>query len=101
MGGRCSAGIADIVAGATPGAITGANPAGEDGYPDCGVPGMPGDPAGRLNSGEDGPGPPGGLTPGPVPEGAVAPGPVRCAETGATIASAATIAAPLKRYFMT
>jgi hypothetical protein len=31
------------------------------------APGRPGDPAGRLKSGEDGPGPPGGLTPGPVP----------------------------------
>jgi hypothetical protein len=54
-----------------------------------------------LDSGEDGPGPPGGLTPGPVPEGAVAPGPVRCAEAGATIASVATIATPLNKYFMT
>jgi hypothetical protein len=33
--------------------------------------------------------------------GAVAPGPVRCAEAGATIASAATIATLLNRYFMT
>jgi hypothetical protein len=54
--------------------------------------------AGRLDSGEEGPGPPGTATFGP---GAPTPGPVRCAQTGAANASAATIATPLKRYFMT
>src|SRR5208282_2242112 len=91
-----------------PGAIPGAPgtapetaAAGDPGYPDVGVPGMPGNPAGRLYSGEEGPGPPGGLTPGPVVVGAVAPGPVRCAQPGAAIASTATIATPFKRCFMT
>ena len=95
-------GSADVVpGGATPGTGTGDIAAGEPGYCDAGVPGMPGDPAGRLYSGEEGPGPPGGLTPGPVPVGAVTPGPSRWAEAGATIASAATIATPLNRYFIT
>ena len=53
--------------------------------------------AGRLDSGEEGPGPPGTGWFGP---GAPTPGPVRCAEAGAAIASAATIATPLKRCFM-
>ena len=52
---------------------------------------------GKLESGEEGPGPPGTGWFGP---GAPTPGPVRCAEAGATIASAATIATPLKRCFM-
>jgi hypothetical protein len=100
---RCAGGSADVVAPGTgtPGTAPETAPAGDPGYPDCGVPGMPGDPAGRLYSGDEGPGPPGGLTAGPVPVGAVAPGPVRCAQTGAANASAATIATPLKRCFMT
>ena len=44
--------------------------------------------------------PPGGSTPGPVPVPAAAPGPERCAETGAAIASAATIATLPKRCFI-
>ena len=52
---------------------------------------------GKSESGEEGPGPPGTGWFGP---GAPAPGPVRCAEAGAAIASAATIATPLKRCFM-
>ena len=55
---------------------------------------------GKLESGEEGPGPPGGTPVGPVVVAAPAPGPVRCADAGATIASAATIATPLRRYFM-
>jgi hypothetical protein len=65
--------------------------------PEGAAPGSPGDPAGRLKSEEEGPGPPGGVTPGPVPVFAYGPGPVRCAEAGAAIASAAIIATPLKR----
>jgi hypothetical protein len=106
---RGGGGVADVVvpgpgtpgSPGTPGTAPAAAGRGDAGYPDCGVPGMPGDPAGRLYSGEEGPGPPGGLTAGPVPVGAVAPGPVRCAQTGAANASAATIATPLKRCFMT
>ena len=64
------------------------------------MPGTQGDPCGRLYNGELGPGPPGGLTSGPVPVPAVEPGPERCADTGSAIASAATIATLLKRYFM-
>ena len=99
---RCAGGSADVVAPG-PGAIPGGGiaPGAYPGYCDAGVPGMPGDPAGRLESGEEGPGPPGGLTPGPVPVAAPAPGPVRCAQTGAANASAATIATPVKRCFMT
>ncbi len=52
---------------------------------------------GKSDNGEEGPGPPGTGWFGP---GAPAPGPVRCAEAGAAIASAATIATPLKRCFM-
>jgi len=100
---RCVGGSADVVppGTGTPGTIPVAAGRGDAGYPDCGVPGMPGDPCGRLYSGEEGPGPPGGLTAGPVPVPAVAPGPLRCAQPGAATASAATIATPLKRYFMT
>jgi hypothetical protein len=105
---RCAGGSADVVAPGpgtpgpgTPGTAPEAAPAGDPGYRDCGVPGMPGDPAGRLYSGEEGPGPPGGLTAGPVPVAAPGPGPSRCAQTGAANASAATIATPLKRCFMT
>jgi hypothetical protein len=100
---RGGGGSADVVAPGTgtPGTAPAAAGRGDAGYRDCGVPGMPGDPCGRLYSGEDGPGPPGGLTAGPVPVGAVAPGPSRCAQTGAANASAATIATPLKRCFMT
>ena len=63
-------------------------------------PGITVDPSGRLKSGEDGPKPPGGVTPGPVPVFADGPGPVRCAEAGAAIANAAIIAMPLKRCLM-
>ena len=52
---------------------------------------------GRLDNGEEGPGPPGTGWFGP---GAPAPGPVRCAQTGVAIASAATIATPFKRCFI-
>jgi hypothetical protein len=100
---RCAGGVADVVAsgpGAIPGAIPGAVPAGLY-VPAAGgaYPGAPG--PGRLESGEEGPSPPGGVTPGPVPVVAPAPGPVRCAQTGAANASAATIATPVKRCFMT
>jgi hypothetical protein len=84
---RCAGGIADDIPG-DPGAIA----AGGGGY---GVSreGL----GGKLESGEEGPGPPGTGWFGP---GAPAPGPVRWAEAGAAIASAATIATPLKRCFM-
>src|SRR6516164_3467541 len=73
---RGAGGSADVVpGGATPGTGTGDIAAGEPGYCAAGVPGKPGDPAGRLDSGEEGPGPPGGLTPGPVPVRAPGPGP--------------------------
>ena len=84
--GRCAGGIADDIPG-DPGAVA-AGPgygASREGL------------AGRLDSGEEGPGPPGTGWFGP---GAPTPGPVRCAEAGAAIASAATIATPLKRCFM-
>src|SRR6516162_8889065 len=68
--------------------------------PQGAAPGRPGDPAGRLKSGDEGPGPPGGVTPGPVPVFAYGPGPVRCAEAGTATASAAIIATPLKRCFI-
>ena len=84
--GRCAGGIADDIP-CDPGDI----PAGGGGgY--C-SPGF----GGKLESGEEGPGPPGTGWFGP---GAPAPGPVRWAEAGAAIASAATIATPLKRCFM-
>ena len=84
--GRCAGGIADDIP-CEPGDI----PAGGGvGY--C-SPGF----GGKLESGEEGPGPPGTGWFGP---GAPAPGPVRWAEAGAAIASAATIATPLKRCFM-
>ena len=100
---RCAGGIADVVGaiGAPPGATAAGGAVGvwpNGPYCDCGVPGIPGEPAGRLDSGEDGPGPPGTAWAGP---GAPTPGPVRCAQTGAANASAATIATPLKRCFMT
>jgi hypothetical protein len=53
-----------------------------------------------LESGDEGPGPPGGMTPGPVPVHAPGPGPERWAEAGAASASAAIIAMPLKRCFI-
>jgi hypothetical protein len=58
---RCAGGSAEVVSPGTgtPGTTPVAAPAGDPGYRDCGVPGMPGDPAGRLYSGEEGPGPPG------------------------------------------
>jgi hypothetical protein len=64
--------------------------------------GTPEDPYGTSWSGEEGPNPPGGMTPGPVVVCAVGPGPERWAEAGAVIASAATIAiaTPLKRVLM-
>ena len=68
--------------------------------PEGAAPGSPGDPAGRLKSEEEGPNPPGGVTPGPVPVFAYGPGLVRCADAGAAIASAAIIATPLKRCFI-
>ena len=85
--GRCAGGIADDIPG-DPGAIA----AGGGGY---GVSreGL----GGRFDIGEEGPGPPGTGWFGP---GAPTPGPVRCAEAGAAIASAATIATPLNRCFM-
>ena len=63
--------------------------------------GRAGDPAGTLKSEEEGPNPPGGVTPGPVPVLAYGPGPERCAEAGTAIASAAIIATPLKKCFIT
>ena len=63
--------------------------------------GRSGDPAGALKSEEEeGPNPPGGVMPGPVPVFAYGPGPERCAEAGTAIASAAIIATPLKRCFI-
>jgi len=85
--GRCAGGIADDIPGA-PGAVA----AGGAGY-GTSREGL----GGKLESGEEGPGPPGTGWFGP---GAPAPGPVRCAEAGAAIASAATIATPLKRCFI-
>jgi hypothetical protein len=84
--GRWAGGIADDMPG-DPGAVAagGGYGASREGL------------AGRLDSGEEGPGPPGTGWFGP---GAPTPGPVRCAEAGAAIASAATIATPLKRCFM-
>ena len=58
------------------------------------------EPALRLWSGEEGPYPPGGITPGPVPVLAVGPGPVRCAEAGIAAASAAITAAVLRSFFI-
>ena len=84
--GRCAGGIADDIPD-DPGGIAAG---GGGGY--C-SPGR----GGKLDSGDEGPGPPGTATFGP---GAPAPGPVRCAEAGTAIASAATIATPLKRCFM-
>jgi hypothetical protein len=83
--GRCAGGIADDI----PGAIA----AGGGGGYGVSREGL----GGKLESGEEGPGPPGTGWFGP---GAPAPGPVRWAEAGAAIASAATIATPLKRCFM-
>ena len=60
----------------------------------------PGYSVGRLNIGEEGPNPPGGMTPGPLPVFAYGPGLVRCAEASVGIASAAIIATLLKRYLM-
>ena len=90
---RCAGGSADVVAPG-PGAIPAGGCAAGGAYPGAPCPG-------RLESGEEGPTPPGGRTPGPVPVVAPAPGPVRCAQTGAANASAATIATPVKRCFMT
>ena len=68
---RCAGGSADVVA---PGAIVpGAIPAGGCAAPGGAYPGTA--PAGRLYIGEEGPSPPGGVTPGPVPVRAPAPGP--------------------------
>ena len=86
---RCAGGIADDIPG-DPGAVA----AGGGGGYGASREGL----AGRLDSGEEGPGPPGTGWLGP---GAPTPGPVRCADAGAAIASAATIATPLKRCFMT
>jgi hypothetical protein len=86
--GRLPGGIADVVPIA-PGDMA----PGGGGY--C-SPGF----GGKLERGEEGPGPPGGVPVGPVEVEAPAPGPVRCADAGATIASAAIIATPLRRYFM-
>lgn len=84
--GRCAGGIADDIPD-DPGAVA---DGGGYGVSREGL-------GGKLESGEEGPGPPGTGWFGP---GAPAPGPVRCAEAGAAIASAATIATPLKRCFM-
>jgi hypothetical protein len=86
--GRCAGGIADDIP-ADPGAVA----AGGGGY--C-SPGF----GGKLDIGEEGPGPPGGTPVGPVVVDAPVPGPVRCADAGAAMASAAIIATPLKRCFM-
>jgi hypothetical protein len=86
--GRWAGGIADDIPG-DPGAVA---DGGGGGY-GTSREGL----GGKLESGEEGPGPPGTGWFGP---GAPAPGPVRCAEAGAAIASAATIATPLKRCFM-
>jgi hypothetical protein len=91
--GRCAGGIADDIPGddipGDPGAVA-AGPVPGYGVSREGL-------GGRLDSGEEGPGPPGTGWFGP---GAPTPGPVRCADTGAAIASAATIATPLMRCFM-
>jgi hypothetical protein len=84
--GRCAGGIADDMSD-DPGAIA------DGGGYGTSREGL----GGRLESGEEGPGPPGTGWFGP---GAPTPGPVRCAEAGAAIASAATIATPLNRCFM-
>src|SRR5215472_9502676 len=64
--------------------------------------GRPGDSAFRfkLKSGEEGPYPPGGITPGPVPVFAVGPGPTCCAEAGTADASTTIIAAVLRSLFI-
>ena len=86
--GRCAGGIADDIPD-----IPGAPADGGGGGYGVSREGL----GGKLESGDEGPGPPGTGWFGP---GAPTPGPVRCAEAGAAIASAATIATPLKRCFM-
>src|SRR5262249_51694993 len=88
--------IADVVAadpGAIPGAIAGAGAVCGRSVAGYWVPTR----GGRLDNGEEGPGPPGR---GAFGGGAPTPGPVRWAQTGPANASAATIATPLKRCFM-
>jgi len=88
--GRWPGGIAELVSPIDPGAA--AAPGGGAGYGRSRE-----ELGGRLDIGDEGPGPPGTGWLGP---GAPTPGPVRCAQTGAAIASAATIATPCKRCFM-
>ena len=89
---RCVGGIADVV-GPGPGAIAGGGAVCGRSVAGNWVPTR----GGRLDIGEEGPGPPGR---GAFGGGAPTPGPVRWADTGPANASAATIATPLKRCFM-